>query len=133
MWNQNDLKQKSYKHNSNLSRKKFPYTYKPAESYVFIFLVLLPSTSKNPVQPRSFKFCSLTTKNTKKSPLKNMREDEAYTIRNHSLESITCDDTEAYGCSNGSKKTFNIYISGSNVNTKTIYLKKQDIYKKYQS
>lgn len=62
-----------------------------------------------------------------------MTEDEAYTIRNHSLESITCDDTGAYGCSNRSKKTFNIYISGSNVNTKTIYLKKQDIYKKYQS
>ena len=60
MWNQKDLKQKSYKHSSNLSRKKLPYMYKPAESYV------LPSTSKNPVQPRSFKFCSLTTKNTKK-------------------------------------------------------------------
>ena len=121
MWNQKDLKQKSYKHSSNLSRKKLPYTYKPAESYV------LPSTSKNPVQPRSFKFCSLTTKNTKKSPLKNMREDEAYTIRNHSLESITCDDTGAYGCSNGNKKAFYVYISGTNVNTKNKIRRKKPI------
>ena len=53
-----------------------------------------------------------------KSPLRNMTEDEAYTIRNHSLESITCDDTGAYGCSNGNKKAFYVYISGTNVNTK---------------
>ena len=41
-----------------------------------------------------------------KSPLKNMREDKVYTIRNHSLESITCDDNGTYSCSNGNKKTF---------------------------
>ena len=56
-----------------------------------------------------------------------MTEDEAYTIRNHSLESITCDDTGAYGCSNGNKKAFYVYISGTNVNTKNKIPRKKPI------
>ena len=33
-----------------------------------------------------------------------------YTIRDHSLESITCDDNGAYNRSNGNKKVFHVNI-----------------------
>ena len=53
-----------------------------------------------------------------------------YTIRNHSLESITCDNNGAYGCSDGNKKAFYVNISGTNVSAKTVHLKMEDMYTK---
>ena len=56
-------------------------------------------------------------------PLKNVREDKLYTIRNHSLESITCDDNGAYGKSNGNKKAFYVSIDDTKLNAKIVHQK----------
>ena len=39
-------------------------------------------------------------------PLKSVLESKVCTIRNHTLESITCDDNGAYASSNQNKRTF---------------------------
>ena len=44
-------------------------------------------------------------------PLKSIRENKVYTIRNQTLESITCDDNGAYACSNQNKRTFHAEIN----------------------
>ena len=77
----------------------------------FIFLVLKLPTSKKPVQPRSFKFCSLTPKIRRKNP----------------IDSITCDDNGSYGYSNGNKEAVYFNISGTNVSAEIVHLKTEDI------
>ena len=44
-------------------------------------------------------------------PLKSVRENKVYTIRNHTLESIKCDDNGAYASSNQNKRTFHAEIN----------------------
>jgi len=44
-----------------------------------------------------------------------------YTIRDHSLESITCDDNGAYIRSNSNKKIFHVEIEGSELSAKTVH------------
>ena len=56
-----------------------------------------------------------------KAPLKSVRENKIYTIRNYDLESITCDDNGAYHKSNGNKKDFYVDISGSTLNAKVVH------------
>ena len=44
-------------------------------------------------------------------PLKSVRGNKVYAIRNHTLESITCDDNGTCACSNQNKRTFYAEIS----------------------
>ena len=50
-------------------------------------------------------------------PLKSVRRNKIYTIRNHTLESITWDDNGAYASSNRNKRTFRAEISNQSTVT----------------
>ena len=51
-------------------------------------------------------------------PLKSARGNKVYTIRNHTLESITCDNNDTYTGSDQNKRTF--YAEISNHSTVTV-------------
>ena len=54
--------------------------------------------------------------------LKSVRESKVYTVRNHTLESITCDDNGVYASSNQNNRTFDAEISNhSTVTVRTCH------------
>ena len=58
-----------------------------------------------------------------KHPLKNIRENKIYTIRDCTIESVTCDNNGAYYKSNGNKRMFYVETMTSNLTAKLVHIK----------
>ena len=61
-------------------------------------------------------------------PLKSVRENKVYTICNHTLESITCDENGAYASSKQNKRTFHAEISNHSTATVRTWHKENGIF-----
>ena len=55
--------------------------------------------------------------------MKNIRENRIYTIRDYTIESVTCDDNDAYYKSNGNKRMFFVETVQSNLTAKLVHIK----------
>ena len=55
--------------------------------------------------------------------MKNIRENRIYTIRDYTIESVTCDDNDAYYKSNGNKIMFFVETMQSNLTAKLVHIK----------
>ena len=64
------------------------------------------------------------------TPLKNVRENKLYTIRNQTLESITCDDNGAYNKSNGNKRSFYVELKDDGLTAKIVHQKNEKYFYK---
>ena len=93
--------------------KKFTFRIRPAFNF------------EKPSAQEIFRIILIdATKYEQTRSLKSVRENKVYTIRNHTLESITCDDNGAYASSNQNKRTFQAEINNhSTVTVRTCHKK----------
>ena len=76
----------------------------------------------NPSADSLLKTIQLVPHNYEKSePLKSVREDLMYTIRNKKLEDVTCDDNGAYLKPRNAKKLYYVKISGDSLTTNCVH------------
>ena len=68
----------------------------------------------------------------KSEPIKRVRENLMYTIKNHTVESIACDDNGAYNKSNGNTKIFHVSFSSSSLSVRIAHAENGKFFCKFK-